>query len=231
MYYWMRGSFNVEGKVPENLCMVFSNNTADKVYVNGKECKSWSQYEVWDHMNRRCGIADNARVGKNDFYVRIQVSRWNDPRLLLSEYQTDMVLACVIAGDFAMKGNHTLVPAPVKISNGSWSKYGFAALARPAVYRKTFKVDELPANPVLLVTEAHSTVEVTLNGVKLTPRAWKPFRFDLNGVLKKGDNNIEIKVAGGFGNILKRGSFSASIEGGLVDYGLMGKVLVVDAEK
>ena len=230
MYYWMRGTFDIKERVPENLSMIFSNDTADKVYVNGKECTAWSSYEAWDHMNRRCMISENAKVGKNDFYVRIKVSRWNDPRLLLSEYQSDMVLASVIAGDFAVASDKSLIPAPAEISTGSWSKYGFAALIRPAVYRKSFYIEKVPANPILSISDAYSTVEVTLNGVKLPARAWKPFRFDLSGALKPGNNTIEIKVAGGFSNVLNRGSYSSAIQGGTVDYGLIGDVTIISGE-
>ena len=228
MYYWMRGEFVLRDRVPENLAMVFSNATADKLYINGVEANAWEDYQVWDHMNRRNLIAPQSRIGKNEFMVRIMISRWNDPKLLMSEYQHDMTLATVVSGDFAVAADKSLIPPPAAIAADGWVKYGFECLPRLSVYRKTFEVADLPENPVLVIDDARSTVEVTLNGVELTPRCWKPFRFDLKDVLKKGANDIEIKVAGGFGNVLTRGSFGASTMTKPFDYGLMGEVRIVE---
>jgi len=230
MYYWMRGEFVLRDRVPENLSMVFSNATADKLYINGVEALAWENYQVWDHMNRRNLIAPQCRIGKNEFMVRIKISRWNDPKLLLSEYQHDMTLATVVCGDFAVAADRSLIVPPTVIKNDGWAKYGFECLYRTASYSKEFELSELPENPVLVISDARSTVEVVLNGKELVPRCWKPFRFALKDALTAGVNTLAIKVSGGFGNVLTRGSFGASTMTKPFDYGLMGEVKIVSAE-
>jgi hypothetical protein len=230
MYYWMRGEFVLRDRIPENLAMVFSNATADKLYINGVEANAWEDYQVWDHMNRRNLIASQSRIGKNEFMVRIKISRWNDPKLLLSEYQHDMTLATVVCGDFAVAADRSLIVPPTVIKNDGWAKYGFECLYRTASYCKKFELSDLPENPVLVIADARSTVEVVLNGKELVPRCWKPFRFALKDALTAGVNTLAIKVSGGFGNVLTRGSFGASTMTKPFDYGLMGEVKIVSAE-
>jgi hypothetical protein len=64
-----------------------------------------------------------------------------------------------------------------------------------ATYRKTFSVDgTLPQRAILDLGEVRDLARVTLNGRPLGI-AWKPpYRFDLRGRLRAGENRLEVEV-------------------------------------
>jgi len=222
--YWVRGTFEVKERVPENLSLIFSNHSVSNVYLNGVECTAWSDCRVWDQDNTSCYIAPAARIGSNEFFVRINITKHNDESMKLAG-ERDRVLAMILAGNFAAAaGSSILTPPPAEIASGSWTNYGFAGLPGWGCYRKTFELDKLPENPVLVISDARDTVEVKLNGKMLASRAWKPFRFDLKDALQCGNNTLEISVSGGVGNLLWRTAYIPKAV--TVDYGLLGSVVI-----
>lgn len=226
MYYWLRGSFELE-KAPDVLALVFDNPAVREVYVNGVKAPEVEKFDLLDHLNRRCDISDLCRKGHNEYYVRFAVSRWNEPELKLSGSRNE-VRAPAVCGNFAERADGVLIDPPETVETNSWSQYGLARLPRYGVYKKSFELDNIPQHPVLDIENANSTVEVELNGKMLTPRCWAPYRFDLAGALQKGENHITIKVAGGFGNLFNRGGWGRLPESTLVDYGILGKVQIVE---
>ena len=62
-------------------------------------------------------------------------------------------------------------------------------------YDRTLKLQSAPARAVLTVTEAHEGVEVFVNGASCGLQVSPPFRYDLSGRLRVGDNQIRIEVA------------------------------------
>jgi hypothetical protein len=80
----------------------------------------------------------------------------------------------------------------------SWSQSdipGVRYFSGTATYRKTFRVDgALPARAILDLGEVRDLARVRLNGRELGI-AWKPpYRFDLRGLLKPGENRLEVEV-------------------------------------
>ena len=225
--YWVRGAFDIVSEVPENLSLILSNASADRVYLNGIECSSWSSCCLWDQNNRANYIAPAARVGRNEFFVRINITGRNDEHMKFPGTR-DRVLAMVLAGNFAAVEPDKLTPPPEKISLGSWTRCGFAGLPGWGCYRTEFELDELPEHPVLIIEDAKDTLEVFLNGKALPPRAWKPFRFDLKDSLLSGRNTLEIRVSGGVGNLLWRTAYIPKAVN--VDYGLTGAVKIKDLQ-
>ena len=64
-----------------------------------------------------------------------------------------------------------------------------------ATYRKTFSVDgDLPERAILDLGDVRDLARVRLNGRELGI-AWKPpYRFDLRGLLRRGENQLEVEV-------------------------------------
>ncbi|MBQ9173591.1 MAG: glycosyl hydrolase family 2 [Bacteroidales bacterium] len=64
------------------------------------------------------------------------------------------------------------------------------------VYKTDFTVDGLPGQGHLWLDlgDVYYTADVTLNGQSLGMRVFKPFRFDVTGILREGANSLEIKV-------------------------------------
>jgi hypothetical protein len=65
-----------------------------------------------------------------------------------------------------------------------------------ATYRKTFSVDgALPERVILDLGEVRDLARVRLNG-RLLGTAWKPpYRFDLRGLLRPGENQLDVEVS------------------------------------
>ena len=155
--------------------------------------------------------------------MRLRVPVWNDPKMSLGRNLVPSVCLC---GDFAAAPDGALCPPPERIGAGSWTEYGFAAFAGTGVYRKTFFLNDLPRLPMLVIDRAGSTVEVKLNGRELAPRCWRPWRFALDGALRRGENELEIRVSGTFGNLLNRGGWGTLLRSEPVAYGLIGPVRI-----
>ena len=62
-------------------------------------------------------------------------------------------------------------------------------------YERTLNLDALPAEAILLITDACEGVEVFVNGVSLGLQIVPTYRYDLTDVLKAGTNTIAIEVA------------------------------------
>ena len=91
-------------------------------------------------------------------------------------------------------------------------------------YTDRKKISDVPRDAVLCVDNAYSVVEAEINGINLGVRAWKPFCFNASGALRKGDNEIIIKVTNSLGNILRRYYYGRT--GGTAESGLLGKVYI-----
>jgi hypothetical protein len=79
---------------------------------------------------------------------------------------------------------------------GPWEATGVAG-AGPATYHRQFTVAAAPAKGkrvYLEIGDVHDYAKVTLNGKDVGERAWQPYRWDLTGALKKGQNDLEIVV-------------------------------------
>lgn len=69
-----------------------------------------------------------------------------------------------------------------------------ADCAGEAVYRTTFTLDAPGKDYVLDLGRVYYTAEVFVNGERAGKRVWAPYRFPLAGLLRQGDNVLEIRV-------------------------------------
>ena len=101
-------------------------------------------------------------------------------------------------------------------------------------YKAQFTLDAIPQgeNIWLDLGDVFYTAEVSLNGKSLGAKIFKPFRFDVTGVLREGVNTLEIKVGVSDYNakaaLGKSGDarFSSLSRGGLMANGLKGPVRI-----
>ena len=82
---------------------------------------------------------------------------------------------------------------------------GLGSVARPGLlprfsgtlrYTTTFDVSAADASAIALIDlgEAYEIAEVTINGKNLGPRICPPYRFEVNGLLHEGKNELQIDV-------------------------------------
>lgn len=222
-HYWLRGDFDL-AEVPADLGLVVDDDSCLNVFINGAEIKAWSSSSLWDQNNRRYAIAAACRPGRNSFYVRVRTSFWNQPQLGLLSFTVGNIMQLALAGTFRVLPDGRLAaPAPV-LKTGAWNDQGYPFFAGAGIYRQAFDLAELPSDPILEVEDAGVTVEASINGHVLPARAWRPFRFDLENRLRRGENHLELRVRGGFGNLIRR--FYASY-GETRPFGLLGEVRIL----
>ncbi len=108
-----------------------------------------------------------------------------------------------------------LEPLTFDVSNGrmglgAWADWGLSCYAGGIVYEKSFGLTtespSLVPRPapqqssfVLDLGKVRGTAEVWLNGQKIGVRAWAPYRFDLTGKLRDGENLLRIVVYSSLG--------------------------------
>ncbi len=222
-YYWLRGDFELQA-VPADLSLVVDDESCLNVFVNGVEIREWSPAALWDQSNRRYALAGACRPGRNRFHVRVRTSFWNQPQLGLMAFTAGNIMPVALAGSFIVLPDNRLAPPPATVQAGAWNEQGYPFFAGTGVYRQAFVLSQLPVRPVLEVADAGVTVEASINGHDLPARAWRPFRFDLEDRLCAGENHLELRIRGGFGNLIRR--FYASY-GETRPYGLLGEVRIL----
>lgn len=84
-----------------------------------------------------------------------------------------------------------------KMPLGNWAELGLEFYSGIGIYRQTIKLSKVEAKKTakLDLGEVSVSAEVFVNGKSAGIRMCKPFKYDLSGLLKPGDNEIEIRVA------------------------------------
>ena len=77
------------------------------------------------------------------------------------------------------------------------------SFAGEAVYEKEIQVDNPAALSLLSLGKVHGVSELAINGQKIGVRWYGKHIYDVSGHLKKGENNLSIKITTIAGNYLK----------------------------
>ncbi|MBE6358372.1 MAG: hypothetical protein E7057_03895 [Lentisphaerae bacterium] len=226
-FYWLAGNFHLEN-IPGDLTLIADNPDCVSVYVNGKAVRCAGNTALWDQHNRIYPCAAHCRIGENRFFVKVRTSAWFSPgRGVTGYYEFKMVdkypMTVVLSGSFGVKGG-SLTALPEKINTQlAWNSQGFPFFAGTGVYRQKFFLNQLPKRAVLRISAVRGTVSVTVNRYCAGAKAWGPREFELPGdILRHGENEIILKVAGSLGNILQRSYGDRWTPP--ADYGLIGDV-------
>ena len=84
-----------------------------------------------------------------------------------------------------------------------WSEFGrehFSGRAR-YTYRFSAAPPEGEEKVYLDLGEVEQIAEVRLNGQELGARLWRPYRWEISGALRAGENRLEVTVTNGLANI------------------------------
>lgn len=123
-------------------------------------------------------------LGRNTIDV-VRSVEWGEPRPAPSP--------AWVHGDFAaveQEGDLFLASPPLKISTESWASNGYPFFAGIGVYRQNVMVPEEYVNRrlALTFTEVCSAVDVYINGER-AGKCWRaPWRLDITGKVKAGQN-------------------------------------------
>jgi hypothetical protein len=118
---------------------------------------------------------------------------------------------------------------PGKITLGSWHEKGLPHYSGIGVYRKTFNASkQLVGKSVALdLGNVRGTAEARINGKPVGVRIWHPYRFDISGLLRAGQNEIEVVVANTLGPHFKVGPPTPYVYPGQEVSGIMGPVSLI----
>jgi len=85
----------------------------------------------------------------------------------------------------------------------SWSEMGFPHFSGEAVYTTSFHIEKKTGVRYFLVLEdIRDYAAVSVNGTDEIVRLWAPFRYDITGQLKNGENELKIRVVNSLDNQL-----------------------------
>jgi len=132
----------------------------------------------------------------------------------------------------SVSGGSPLIQPPVcdcsrgVVSLGAWEEAGYRGYSGAATYRATVNIPARLAREhlVLDLGEVRFTAEVYVNGKYVGTRLWAPYRFDIDGYVHEGKNEIEVIVSNTIRTALDGAGAS---ESGEAKSGLIGAVRIV----
>ena len=163
-----------------------------EVSVNGHPVHGLTRCRMWDWLNLSAPVSPLVRRGENEVRVHTRAPDWRGPHV-------PPMLA--VRGAFAVLGD-SLVRPPRALPPGSWPELGFPHYVGTARYR--WEVD-LGQPEGMIVAEADDIAvvgEMVVNGHRLTPRLWRPYRFDITEYIRQGGNVLELEVTSSSANLL-----------------------------
>lgn len=110
----------------------------------------------------------------------------------------------IVRGDFSVHAEASgwsLTPAQ-PLSAGSWKQQGLAMYGEQVAYRHVFPIEEASGRYTVRLGRWFGTLaEVRVNGAEAGVIAWQPYELDVSKFLRKGRNEIEVRVHGSLKNV------------------------------
>ena len=189
--------------VPDDLAIVYEDADGEvEVLINEQPCPRPDGCLVWDASNRSASIAPLARTGINEVTLRTRVPSY--PLLPPGQHGLEPV---VLRGSFTTRDGRLGHPRPAALARlESWNELGWPDYSGRATYRARFEVspEDVGRRFALEGESVHETMEVTVNGTTAGVRLWPPYHLDLTGLVRAGENELEIHVTNTLSNLLMR---------------------------
>lgn len=101
-------------------------------------------------------------------------------------------------------GEFTLIPPIKEVTDGNIVTQGYPFYTGKMTFEKTFNVnkDEIAAAEVEFSYPGAVLTKGNINGIDLGTNMWAPYKFSLGGLLKEGENTIQIELTSCFRNLL-----------------------------
>lgn len=168
-----------------------------EVLVNGERIDT-SRDEGWwvDIAFRKVRLDGRLVRGRNEVVLRTE---WRPPREVESAY---------LIGPFGVKegekGKFVLVGLPEKVELGDLGPQGLPFFAGEVALSSEVEVPAGDAERAVLELEGLQAIVavVEVNGEEAGRIAWRPWRLDLTGKVKRGRNSLRIRLVGSLRNLL-----------------------------
>ncbi|HHV61666.1 MAG TPA: hypothetical protein GXX51_03370 [Firmicutes bacterium] len=187
---------------------------------------------IWDRCNRAIKLGSHVRRGINEVRIRTRMPAWPsqrpnkhgfEPVVLLGDFmvKVDGAGSCDCAGPYGDTRTRrhedarsylgrTLVKLASSMKSGSWTENGLPNYVGAVIYRQRFVLPgawfehgyDHGCELFLEFEDVRSTAEVTINGHKLPALVWPPYRVNISGAVRPGENEIEVRVTNTIANLL-----------------------------
>jgi hypothetical protein len=111
-----------------------------------------------------------------------------------------------IVGDFSVRSAEKgwIVEAPASVyTTGSWKTQGLPFYSWGITYSKEFSIEKAEGRWEVGLGKWNGTIaELSVNGKPATVIAFPPYKSDITGLIKPGNNIINVKVIGSLKNLL-----------------------------
>ncbi|MEN6403235.1 MAG: hypothetical protein ABFD94_14955 [Armatimonadia bacterium] len=200
-WYWLRTTVKCEaGAHPKRI--VVDNPSFLELFVNGRPAQQVAGTPLWTEENLHYDVEGLLHEGDNTIHIRVLTSKYNDARMAPLGGTLERILQpVVLLGDFRLEGQTLLAPVPQVRVDQPWEAQGMPHVAGVGVYRRHFTAPT-QQQVWLRLPDTVDAVEVLVNGQPAGQTAWPPYVFDLAGLLREGDNELEIRVSNTLGNII-----------------------------
>ena len=200
-WYWLRATVECEAGASPGRIVVDSPDFLE-VFVNGRPAEQVPGPAVWAEENLHYDVGGLFHEGANTIHVRARTSKYNDPRIAaLSGLVERLLQPLVLLGDFRVQGQRLLAPRPQVRVDQPWEEQGMPHVAGVGVYRRRFTAGA-GERLWLQLPETADAIEVLVNGQSAGQTAWPPYVFELDGLLREGGNDLEIRVSNTMGNLI-----------------------------
>ena len=187
--------------VPDRLLLVLEESSVVgsevRITLNGKRVGPLQKRRVYDVANRVADVQNLVRKGRN----RLEVEA------MLERKDAGLLEPLRLLGSFAVRATArgwSLGTMPHVTAAGDWCKEGLPHFSGTACYRCSFDWGQsLPGEARLQFPKLGDMVEVILNGRNLGLIAWHPYRIDVAEVLRRGRNDLELRVTNSIYNLLE----------------------------
>jgi len=188
--------FTVKGKFDyTNIKAVIERPGMWTVSVNGTDVKPEDGKWWLDRSLSIFKIGNLVRTGDNTVTLK------TTPMKIHAEIEPVYIL-----GDFSVKpaekGFIIEGPAP-SFTLGSWKEQGLPFYSWGITYSREYNIETAEGSWEVGLGKWNGTVaEVSVNGQPATVIGFPPYKTDVSGLIKPGNNKIEVKVIGSLKNLL-----------------------------
>ncbi|MHB8579245.1 MAG: glycosyl hydrolase [Ignavibacteriaceae bacterium] len=196
---WYRTSFNIAILPANTRILIDGFSGLDYLlFINGQEIKDKGHRSKIDSEIKEIDIQEFVKIGKNYVTVRLIAGRRTDGILDLLK----------IVGKFSLsenKNEYVIDKEKSSMLIGDWTQQGYPFFSGTGVYETELNVPYNYTNGKLFldVDCGEDVLEVIVNDGKGIVIPWHPYRIDINGLIKVGNNKIVLKVTNTLINILE----------------------------
>ncbi|MBN1465698.1 hypothetical protein JXA02_08065 [candidate division KSB1 bacterium] len=168
------------------------------LFINGHAVRSKGRRSALDAEIKEVDVQPLLKSGRNVVAVRLEVNR-----------RTDGILDPLkIIGDFGLQETDTgfvIVDKPIVLQVGDWTKQGLPFYSGACLLGTSVDVPEhyLDGRLELEVECGEDVLQVWINDIALGSVAWHPYRIDVTGQIKPGNNSIKLQVTNTLINMLE----------------------------